>query len=162
MAAEFAALTKKIDRLSAQFDGRQLKVITGRVALGAKNDALKELRADAGADQRLHNWGKSGLKLNVGYDVTSDHEAVVLPRPGGPFSVLDGGRKAGTVAPKRKRGTRRMAINGSVRSFSKTSPLTVGRSRGKETWKRSTVTIAKKTPERVHAEVRRSLAEVFS
>lgn len=98
-------------RGTRQFVGKMNDVaqtITGtnREAVSAAAAAYKaaELAAgskDSGGDLRLSRWGRSGVKLNVGYDITQTgvrSEAVVKPRPMGPWKVLEYGAAPHIIA----------------------------------------------------------------
>lgn len=119
---------------------------------------MKEAVEDLGADMKMSGWR---LKFNVKYNLTSDGTSQILPTPSGPWSVLDSGRKVGTVAPKKKKGLRHMKTPWGWRTFSKANPMRLGSTRGKNTWKRAETVMERETPGRVAYHVQQSLKKVF-
>lgn len=85
------------------------KVVTGtnREAVTAAADVYKDSvltqgRMDSGGDLRLSRWGRNGLKLNAGYDVDgrgTKAEAIIKPRPMGPWKVLEYGAAKHPIIP---------------------------------------------------------------
>ena len=85
------------------------KVVTGanREAVAAAADVYKDSvltqgRMDSGGDLRLSRWGRNGLKLNAGYHVDgrgTKAEAIIKPRPMGPWKVLEYGAKPHPIVP---------------------------------------------------------------
>lgn len=158
MPDSLADLQAKIGRLQDALDGSAIQDITQKVALAAKRDAETELDSDLGSDRRFSGWSR--VRLSVGFDLRSGHEAVVKPRPSGPWSVLDGGRKAGARVPKRRSKVTLSTPYG-PRTYTRDNPLRLGSTRGKDTWKRATTVIGRETPGRVHKEVQDVLRKVF-
>jgi hypothetical protein len=81
-------------------------VVENRDAVAAsantyKTTVLAESRKDSGGDNRLSRWGKNGTKLNAGYSIKGNvnAEAVLTPRPAGPWRVLEDGARAHLIVP---------------------------------------------------------------
>ncbi len=122
------------------------KIIAGGVAIGAANRpavsnaalaakkvTLAVATPDTGGDLRLPRWGRRGLRLNVGYEITSPSastsRAVVRPRPIGPWAVLEDGADPHVIAP-RPRGKRKALRVGDGFAARTNHPG----SAGKKTW----------------------------
>lgn len=100
-----------VKKLSTAGDGLLKKNVTGvtRSAQVYKESVLTEARADTGGDGRLSRWGRNGLKLNAGYEVTgtTDAKAILTARPMGPWKVLEHGSDPHLIVPgltRRQRG----------------------------------------------------------
>lgn len=158
MPDSLADFQAKIDRLQDALDGSAIADITKRVAMDAKRDAESELDSDLGSDRKFSGWSR--VKLGVGFELKSGHSAGIKPRPSGPWSVLDGGRKGGARVPKRRAKVTLSTPYG-PRTYKRDNPLRLGPTRGKDTWKHATTVIARETPARVHREIQDVLRKVF-
>ena len=145
---DFAAVAARFDRLSRDLNGAGLRAIVSAVALDAKKDIRKEVADDIGGDRQMSNWGR--FKFDAGYDIESDHRAVILPRPANPWQVLEKGRRGGHKVPKGRRRSKVYATPFGLRTATRDHPWTGSSSRGKRTWTKAALTIERKTPQRVH------------
>ena len=119
------------------------------MAFAAKGDVQEEIRRDLGGDLRMSGWRR--VKFDAGFDVTSDHTAVLSPRPTAPWKVLEDGRSGKEAAfPKGRRRRKVYRTPVGLRTATSERPWRSGKTRGKNTMGRATVVIARKTPERVH------------
>jgi hypothetical protein len=67
-----------------------------------KAAVLSEARKDSGGDLRLSKWGKNGTKLNAGYELRgtgAQAQALLRPRPAGPWRVLEDGARPHIIVP---------------------------------------------------------------
>jgi len=67
-----------------------------------KTSLIAEGKRDSGGDGVLSNFGKNGAKLSAGYDLKSTGgkaQAIVKPRPMGPWKVLEYGAKPHPIIP---------------------------------------------------------------
>lgn len=67
-----------------------------------KTSLVAEGKRDSGGDGVLSNFGKNGAKLSAGYDLKSTGgkaQAIVKPRPMGPWKVLEYGAKPHPIIP---------------------------------------------------------------
>lgn len=80
-----------------------------------KDEAIRTLKQDVGADQRLSRWRWNWsakrykpLKLGAGYDIKGQENAVakLVARPRGPWRVLESGARPHVILPKRARAKR--------------------------------------------------------
>jgi len=125
----FASYNAKLTKLQRELDGSALKAAIDKIGIAAKGDALNALKSDI-QDTSMSNWRRGRpIKMAARYDFKSDHEIEVHPtKPsGGPWKVLESGRRAGTS----KKGRR------------------YGASRGKNTWSDALAIMERETPARV-------------
>jgi hypothetical protein len=69
-----------------------------------KSSVLEQARKDTGGDGRMSRWGRksSGTTLSAGYKVggsQSSPEALLTPRPAGPWRVLEDGARPHLIVP---------------------------------------------------------------
>jgi len=103
-----ADLVRKIDRAGSGILKANVAGVT-KSALVYKESAIAQGRSDSGGDGRLSRWGRNGIRLDVGFEVsgTTDARAVVTPRPMGPWKVMEYGSRPHLIVPgltKRQRG----------------------------------------------------------
>lgn len=155
MADSFADVGRKLDTIQKGMNGSSLRQITTRVGAKAKT-AMPPRIQPAG----LRNWGRGGkrgsYKITARYDVKSDHEVLVTPKPLPLVGLLEkGSYKAGTTwkAPKRRGSARRK--KGSVATY------THAHVPARESWSHSVSATAPEVPRWVLAEVEKLLKQVF-
>lgn len=148
--AEFAA---KLDLVRNGLSGSQLRAITTKVGGKAKKAIPPDIHP-AG----LSNWGKrkKGAKITARYDVKSDHEVAILPKPPALIALLEkGSYKSGTSwkAPKRRGSKRR--TKGSVGTY------THARVPARNSWSKAVRRNEPQVPRWVDEEVQALLRKVF-
>lgn len=141
----FNLLNTKLDEIASNLTGAALRQITDSVAYETKKLVESELEGDIGADRKFSGWKR--VKLGVGYEVTSDYEATISPRPNGPWKVLDRGRRSGAAIPARGRGNKTLMTPYGPKTYSRTKPLVIGGTRGKRTWINSVDEIKRRIPD---------------
>jgi len=169
--ATFAEFATKLDRLNPRLLSPEAqRRLASRVGVAAKRDVSDAVRGDLGGDEFMSGFTYRGaarkpVKFASGFTIRADNVVVLKPRPAGPWSVLEDGRKA-TRAPKAAgaKRRRRVATYGTPwgpRSYSSDRPLLIGPTQGKHSFRKASVVIARRTPDRVRAEVSKALREVF-
>jgi hypothetical protein len=93
------------ERLGHVFDsGAQKRIVTAGGIAGKKASLLAAAKS-LGSDLAMSNFKKGKVKLQVGFDVVSDHEVKMNYRPDGIWILADKGRKRSkTVRRKKKQG----------------------------------------------------------
>lgn len=139
MADDLAALGRKMDDLATAFttgaDGRRL---TRDLGTHAERHVLDALDGDL-PGRTYSNWG-----VTLGVTVTETQNEVTLrPTPGGPWKVLDEGRKAGSKTDRNGRHTG------------------WGPTQGKGTWRKSIGPIQREAPAQADEAVRDVLGRLF-
>lgn len=149
---DFAAFQRKLDLVGKGLSGSQLRQITTRVGGKAKAAIVPDVHPDG-----LSNWGRGrGGKVTARYDVKSDSEVAVIPKPPSLAVLLEAGSyKAGTTwkAPKRRGSKRRK--RGTVGTYTR------ARVPARHSWSNAVRTNEPKVPRWVDEEVQRLLRQVF-
>jgi len=158
MAGEFQALQAKFGKLADALGPAGMKAALTDIGVQAKQDLALEAAAAVGGDLRYSGWKRMG-KLSSGFEIDGT-SVIVNPRPAGGWLVAESGRKP-TVAPKRKA---RAVLNTpwGPRTYTKGSPLSIGRTRGKNSLTQATERIQKTSPARYDEALQKQLSEVFS
>lgn len=154
---DFRTVALKVEALREDLDGAALRRITSDVAFDAKKDIEAEVRRDLGADQKMSGWGK--FRFTAGYELTSNHTALLGVRPAGPWQVLESGRRA-TSLPKRRR-SKVYATPHGLRTATKDKPFRIGAARGHHTFTIAVRKIERETPDRIHRHTVAAIAAHF-
>ena len=140
MADDFAALNRKLGELVSRLDGPSMRELTTKMATRTKRVLVDGYRDVLGPDMRMSNWHRGqgqGVKIGVGYDLVSDHEAAFRPRPSGPAKTLEDGSLPHLIESKparivgkgasraRRQQSLARAFNGRG-AFSGSNPMTAG------------------------------------
>lgn len=95
-------LSKKLVAAGTQI-GRSGRDNVTAAAQAYKTSVLAQARRDSGGDNRLSRWGRNGgTQLSAGYKVTGSQsapEALLRPRPAGPWRVLEDGANPHLIVP---------------------------------------------------------------
>jgi hypothetical protein len=83
---------------------RSSKDCVQEAAQAYKSSVLEQARKDTGGDGRMSRWGRKsgGTTLSAGYKVggsQSSPEALLTPRPAGPWRVLEDGARPHLIVP---------------------------------------------------------------
>lgn len=158
---EFSDLNRKLGRVVDTLDGTAMRTVLTDVGVAAKRDLRTEAERTVGTDLKFSGRPRGG-KLSSGFEVTSNTSITVSPRPYGLWVVADRGRKA-TTAPRRgKKGSVVvMKTPWGPRSYTKASPLRIGRTRGHRTLTLAREQIEQETPKRIFEGVQRELRKVW-
>ena len=158
---EFADLSRKLGRAVDVLDGTAMRTVLTDVGVAAKKDLRVEAERTVGTDLKFSGWPRGG-KLSSGFEVTSNTTLTLSPRPYGVWVVADRGRKA-TTAPRRgkKSSVVTMKTPWGPRSYTKASPLHIGRTRGHRTLTLARERIEQETPKRVFTGVQRELRKAW-
>jgi hypothetical protein len=157
VAGEFTALQAKFGKLADALGPAGMKAALIDVGVQAKKDLAIEAEHAVGGDLRYSGWKRMG-KLSSGFDIDGT-SVIVQPRPIGGWLVAEHGRKK-TQAPKR----RAVAILNTPwgpRTYTKSQPLNIGRTRGKDSLTHATERIQKTSPARYDEALQKQLSEVF-
>lgn len=95
-----AELAAKMAKAGAAIAGENRAGVEAS-AMAYKLALLDSARKDSGGDLRLSRWGRTGVKLNAGYDVRGRGPVVtatVEPRPKGVWRVLEDGARPHVIA----------------------------------------------------------------
>lgn len=158
-------LSDKFRKAAAGLEGanRQAVVAAANVY---KASVLLQAAKDVGADRRMSNWGRKGVKLGAGYTVRESGAkttAVLTPRPAGVWSALSTGTAPHDIYPGANRPGRRRRAGKKALAFGGRHAAKVSHpgASGKQTWQRG-VKIAEPRARRAFGVAhRRSLTKVF-
>lgn len=154
MADSFAAFARKMEEVERGFTSPRVVRAAG---MAAKKAGLEVAQDVAGSDRRLSGWGKRGITLAVGFDQTGDTEVTLNLRPGGPWKVLEQGRRGGKlITPKKRSGAK--ALN---TPFGPRRSVRLGATAGKGAITKAYEAGADKAHRAAAAEVQAILREVF-
>lgn len=103
VGSRMAKLTKDV--------GAARKTAVERAAFGAKKEIVQEVRQASG-DLRLSGVGRSGARVNVGYDIKGGADnPVALVKARGPLHLVENPVKPHDITPKaRRRGGKRAVV----------------------------------------------------
>lgn len=102
--------SNSVDELVAKIVAGGDQIVRGskdcvqEAAQAYKSSVLEQARKDTGGDGRMSRWGRKsgGTTLSAGYKVggsQSSPEALLTPRPSGPWRVLEDGARPHLIVP---------------------------------------------------------------
>lgn len=157
MAGEFAALHAKLGKVTDALGPAGMKAALTDVGVQSKKDMTIEAGRAVGGDLRFSGWKRVG-PLSSGFDIEGT-SVIIKPRPGGPWMVAEKGRRP-TKAP-RKRSRAVLATPWGPRTYTKSEPLRIGRTAGKNALSKAAERIQRTAPARYEEALQRQLREAF-
>lgn len=95
---DLSELGATVGKIGALLAGPELRKVTNAVARESKKIGMRHLTGDLGGDRKFTNWRP---RLSVGYELENEGVAKIIPRPSGPWKVLDQGRGRGSRIARR-------------------------------------------------------------
>lgn len=141
MANAISDLGSRLSQAANGLSGPPMRKTLTAIGVAAKKDMDEAARAATGGDAVMSNW--KGAKLTSAFQVTGT-SITVIPRPAGPWKVLDQGAAAHVVRPKGR--GRRQAVS---TPYGPRAQVRIPHTRGKQAWSKGRRAVQTRTPDRL-------------